>query len=198
MTPDDPRHGERRGYYAGCRLECCRSAAVKYEKQRRLDVLRGKPARTVPAHGTRRRVQALARIGWSIKWQAEQLGISQQNLSSSLHLDRKVVFRDRHEAVTALYDRLCMTLGPSQNAAHRAARSGWPPPAAWTNPDNPRETGTGALPGVMLVREVGTGSLDAMRASHSAYRRGVRTPEIVAGEAAYQRWSHNRREKATA
>lgn len=36
MTPDDPRHGTRAGYIAGCRNDCCRDVHLRYQKQSKL------------------------------------------------------------------------------------------------------------------------------------------------------------------
>jgi hypothetical protein len=32
MSPDDPRHGTRAGYIAGCRADCCRDPHLRYQK----------------------------------------------------------------------------------------------------------------------------------------------------------------------
>lgn len=44
MTPDDPRHGEARGYIAGCRDACCRVPRNRQLKRREIEVLHGVPA----------------------------------------------------------------------------------------------------------------------------------------------------------
>lgn len=49
MTPDDPRHGKRSGYLAGCKEHCCRIANFRDIKARRLRVLREGPLRVDPA-----------------------------------------------------------------------------------------------------------------------------------------------------
>jgi hypothetical protein len=49
MTPDDPRHGKRSGYLAGCKDPCCRIANFRDVKARRLRVLREGPQRVDPA-----------------------------------------------------------------------------------------------------------------------------------------------------
>lgn len=195
MSPDDRRHGSLAGYYAGCRLDGCRKAAARYEKQRRLDILSNKPPRLVPVIGTRRRIQALARIGWTITEQSRRIGLTSQALHYSISDDRTTVSRRRHEQVIALFELLSMTPGPSQVTAHRAAAKGWAPPLAWDDIDSPDERAK--MPrdaGVILVRPVGPDTLETQRASHTAYRRGIRTPEIIAGERAYQQWSHGPKE----
>lgn len=40
MRPDDPRHGHRAGYIAGCREDCCRVPHIRYQKRSALRRLR--------------------------------------------------------------------------------------------------------------------------------------------------------------
>jgi len=52
LPPDDPRHGKRAGYRAGCRCDACRDAASKYNRDKyRSRVLTGIPDND-PRHGT--------------------------------------------------------------------------------------------------------------------------------------------------
>ena len=148
MTPDDPRHGTAAGWcahYADNDLPACdpcRRASNRYNKGLRLDHLRGQPRR-VPAVGARRRVQALARIGWTGAEVAARLGITQQALSESIHPDRRQVYRSRHDAIAEVYEALSGTRGPSDRAAKVAEGRGWPPPLAWDNIDDPDERPVG-------------------------------------------------------
>lgn len=48
IAPDDPRHGERRGYLAGCRDDCCRRGCRLDMKARELRVLREGPLKVDP------------------------------------------------------------------------------------------------------------------------------------------------------
>ena len=84
MKADDPRHGERAGYIAGCRDECCRVPHLEYLKHRRtmrrdaynraqkdgrirrerLQAL-GVTTFQHPAEPVRAHVLRLAEIGWS-------------------------------------------------------------------------------------------------------------------------------------
>ena len=103
----------------------------------------------VDALGTRRRIQSLAWIGWSIPQLAARSGVDKQSLHRAL----------RHEQLTAatavavrdLYDRLWnVTPRPSDRATatavtrtrNRASAHGWHPPMAWDNIDDPNETPT--------------------------------------------------------
>lgn len=89
--------------------------------------------------GTRRRVQALAAIGWCLSEQARRLGRSARNHYHVLTEERVTV--STYRAARRLYDQLSATPAPSGTASTRAraiaARRGWPPPLAWDDIDNP-------------------------------------------------------------
>lgn len=158
MSPDDPRHGERRGYYAHRRdgeeaCDACKHAAATAEAIRQLNLMRGEPGR-VPALGTVRRLRALTRLGYDMVTLAREIGC--QPMMVKKWVDRTepdaYVFRPTAEKVAAVYERLQMRLPPAETptqrnavsrARGRAERNGWPPPLAWDNPDNPNETPTG-------------------------------------------------------
>ena len=135
---DDPRHGEPRGYRAGCRLDCCRRAAAAYEAQLVLDRAAGR-LRRCPTIGLRRRMYALMAIGHT---QAE-IGAAAGGLDQRVlwhHVHRTWVSPATRDRILRAYDQLCMTPGRSQ-ASRRAARaSGWPSPLAWDDDtiDDPR------------------------------------------------------------
>lgn len=141
MTPDDPRHGTYAGYTAGCRVECCRAAARMYHKVRELEALRGIP-RMVSSRGARRRVQALACVGWSAYDVAAYQGKAGEWTRQVLMRD--TIFRSTHEAIVGVYEALSMRkpTGNPQIVArtkNRAARLGWLPPLAWDDIDNDPE-----------------------------------------------------------
>jgi len=102
------------------------------------------PAGLVDGTGTRRRLQALAALGWTFSDLAARLGYT-----------RAVVHHwTQHETVTVataaaarrLYDELWNQQAPPGMATTRnrnlAARKGWPPPMAWDDDliDNPTAT----------------------------------------------------------
>lgn len=135
MAPDDRRHGTNAGYIAGCRHECCRAAAARYHRGRAYDQLRGIP-RKVPALGAQRRLQALVALGWSFGDIARRLGCARQNVHAIL--SETFIHARRHNAITAVYDALSMTVpeGPYATRSRRyAARHGWAPPFAWEGVD---------------------------------------------------------------
>lgn len=139
MTPDDQRHGTHAGHVAGCREQCCRDAAARYERGRQWDRLSGRP-RTVPTLGARRRINALQAIGWSAEDLSARLGHSRAWLNMTVNHNRSgVMYRRNFELIDDLYRELCMTFGPSRITASRAAAKGWAPPLAWDDIDDPNE-----------------------------------------------------------
>jgi hypothetical protein len=85
----------------------------------------------VDGTGTRRRLRALARIGYPQPDLAARLGCAETLISRWLHQGR--AHRDTAAAVKVLYDRLHATEGPSRIAAERAGRCGWDGPEAWSD-----------------------------------------------------------------
>lgn len=144
MLPDDPRHGTNGGYYAGCRDECCRSAATKYVKRLRMDQANGLE-RTVLAIGTWRRIEALMCLGWSQATIAERAGLCQPNISEMLRSRRDRIRRSIADRIAAVYDDLSMLspMDTSPQSAGRvralARRRGYAPPLAWDDIDNADE-----------------------------------------------------------
>lgn len=103
--------------------------------------------------GTRRRIGALAAIGWSLTRQAAQLGRLAGNYARTA-TDIAPVQAATADAVAVLYRRLRNTPAPpsgSATAARRwAVRNGWEPPAAWDEStiDDPEAVPYGDLPEV--------------------------------------------------
>lgn len=104
-----------------------------YEYHRLRDAESGNPRR-VSSASTVRRVQALARYGWSASDIARDIGMTQQNLSKSLL--RETIFRSTREKVRAWYEAHEMQI-PKDWTPQRARtknlalRNGWPPPLDW-------------------------------------------------------------------
>lgn len=152
MSPTDPRHGTHAGYRqhrkdgeAAC--TACGNGAARYERGRQYDLLVGR-ARSVPALGTRRRVQALAALGHTFTRIGEGMGISGSGAHALAHSDRDTIRVAAASKVAALYETWSMQLPPSNTPGeHRAAsrarsaakRHGWLTPLAWDDIDHDPE-----------------------------------------------------------
>lgn len=128
IAPDDPRHGTTRGYHAGCRDDCCRRAINAAAKRGRIERQLGH-YRRVPAIGTRRRLQALACMGWSQREVLRRAGYGRGFID---HINRSTWLNKPTAAKFArLYDELSGTVGPSTWSRTYAQQAGWAPPIAW-------------------------------------------------------------------
>jgi hypothetical protein len=149
VSPDDPRHGTRRGYYAHRRdnedaCTDCKRAAAGAEARYQMNRANGLQAR-VPAIGTQRRLQALAAMGYT--WRALDRHLNVGNMCEKwVNEQRGYVYATTANRVAAMYERLSMTFPPETNQYERMAasrarslarRKGWPPPLAWDDIDDP-------------------------------------------------------------
>lgn len=123
--------GIRDGRYSGCNH---RVAATVM----RVSYAPGPGQVRVGALSARRRVHALACLGWTSRHVAAELGITAATLSRSLCGD--TMHYQRWQAISDVYDALHMTPGPSQRARGRGRSEGWLPPLAWDDIDDPDET----------------------------------------------------------
>lgn len=122
----------------GCHCPVCTDGKRRYEAHRARMIAYGRWEPTADATGTRRRIQALMRNGWSAARLAARLGMSRE-FEAILRV-RGVVKVSTAKAVAALYDELWDQQAPclerydrasSTRARNRAVKAGWPPPAAW-------------------------------------------------------------------
>lgn len=111
--------------------------AVKLEPQ---------PHGRVPSVGARRRMQALACLGWTTEAMADMAGISRRTAQYVINHKSDTTEYQVHAKIGALFERLCLTPPPEatsrqKRAAGRARRvsreKGWVPPLAWDDIDNP-------------------------------------------------------------
>lgn len=137
MIPDDPRHGTYAGYIAGCREECCRGAARRYQRQRYFDrAVLGLPPRFVNKVGSKRRVNALQALGWSAEDLSVRMGFSRAYLNVAINREgRDYILRATARRIADIYDELSMTFPPETPCTSRqraaAKKKGWLPPLAW-------------------------------------------------------------------
>jgi hypothetical protein len=85
--------------------------------------------------GTRRRLEALAALGWTFGDLAQRFGVD--TTTPRKWCVHPLVARTTAERVKQLYRDLAATPGPSERARRRAVRKGWAPPAAWDDIDDP-------------------------------------------------------------
>jgi DNA-binding transcriptional MerR regulator len=104
-----------------------RSARTRYKTLHCAGLL---PPAWVDPTGTRRRIQALVRVGWPLREIFTRLGYGPRSRPANVLYGRQV-HRSTALRVAAVYDELSMTPGPSSLAAARAAGKGWAPPLAW-------------------------------------------------------------------
>ncbi len=87
----------------------------------------------VEATGTRRRLQALGALGWTVQALAERAGVDRQRIDKALRGSPYVTVATE-AATRTLYDHLWNEHpegGRSEATRRRAARLGWAPPLAW-------------------------------------------------------------------
>lgn len=88
--------------------------------------------RSVDSAGTRRRVQALAWMGWTCAEVARRAGTTESTLRTLMLPSRRISYRLARQ-VAAVYDDLSMKTGPSKAAAGQARGFGFAPPMAWND-----------------------------------------------------------------
>lgn len=103
----------------------------------------------VDATGTRRRIQALVAIGWTLAELSRRLGIRRSNMRLHRSGQQHITERTRRD-VAALYEELWdkPPAGPSGDRMRAwAASLGWVPPMAWDDDriDDPRARAAGGL-----------------------------------------------------
>lgn len=135
MSPTDrtgcsaPHHGTVHAYKHGCRCDDARRAFRGYKKR----LQRGtQPSCYVPTQPSQRRIQALQAIGYARKHLAAELGYDCPSHASLQPVFwRPSIRSELADQITALYDRLSGTPGPSEIAQRRARRAGYRPPLDW-------------------------------------------------------------------
>lgn len=85
----------------------------------------------VDATGTRRRIQALATLGWPVTHTADDIGISRRYVFDILDCTAPMVEREVATRMAAVYRAKASRPGPSMFSRNNAARNGWHGPLAW-------------------------------------------------------------------
>lgn len=116
----------------------------------------------VNATGTRRRLRALAALGWPMRHITERLGCSPRTTWLITHRPRQslTVLASTRDAVAALYAELSTSPPPSTRQTSIVRRlafeRGWAPPAAWDDDtiDDPRTYAHGHLARAKRLDEI--------------------------------------------
>jgi predicted transcriptional regulator len=172
-------HGTLARYKAGCGCDLCRDANRRVHTLFLLD----REPRTLPAVGTRRRMRALAAIGWSCAALAREMGCSPSMVSQIQHGPAPVVRRATARSVALVYERLSMRIPPDEDARTRlsAARKGWAPPLAWDDIDDPDASPRTSGPSTDDVDPV---VIERLSMGHRVAIEGRDRPAVVAALAA--------------
>lgn len=150
------RHGTISAYnHAHCRCPETVRLSARAQKRRRYRMAT-KGRIMVDPLPSRRRLQALARIGWDTQRVADVAGLSLSFLWKvrSDKFGIGPIHQESAQKISDAYHRLAVKPGPSKHAVAWALKQNWPSPLAWDDIDNPdaRPYGTTTTPRVDLDR----------------------------------------------
>lgn len=138
QCPEHHRHGLTLTCYGahGCRCIECRTGHADY--LRAIRKLNGTTVQ-IPSTGTRRRLRALATLGYSVLAIEALTGISSISLHRHRSGDSKRVREDVARTIAHLYRDICCTPAPVNHQTRamiaRARENGWLGPMEWDNID---------------------------------------------------------------
>lgn len=146
--------------------------------------------RGINSAGTRRRVQALAWMGWPTREVAHRAGVRERSLASLIQPTRQVshalALRVAH-----VYNQLSDVPGPSRGARAKARQLDHAPPAAWDDDtiDDPKARPHGVRQTQQTVTQKGNPACAApgntvTKATHSPPKRTRTTPAATAAVSA--------------
>ena len=108
---------------------------VQRDNALRILAVRPEDSPCVPPIGTIRRIKALARAGYTIRWTANQAGCSNRHIYEILNGTVTAVDRQLADRFAEVYARHEATPGPSNPARMAAASKDWTGPDGW-DPDS--------------------------------------------------------------
>jgi len=146
ICPPDHKHGQSNTCRSNhhCQCEECRAAHREYARKVRREKAYGRyESSLISARGAHRRIQALARQGWSQKRLGDRLGWAQQRVNQVLagRLITKAVHARIDELFRELWDKTPEAvskwdLASISRTRAKAAAAGWPRPLDWDDIDN--------------------------------------------------------------
>lgn len=133
--------------YGDTRRGSAPSRRIKRDNAERLLAIKAtpdtlRPNALIPAHGTMRRLRALAVMGYSGAWVAEQTELGTAGLHRLRHGDRQFCEVGTWRVVRELYTQYAMTPQTGSRAEatrNYARRIGWAGPLEWDDIDEPHE-----------------------------------------------------------
>jgi len=134
----------------------------------------------VDATGTRRRIEALQRIGWSGAEIGRRTGVTTQAINGLKRAPKVTAGKARQ--IAALYDELCMRDGGDKKARTWAIRGGYAPPLAWDEGaiDDPAATPNLGATDSIADRVVTASILDGTAHPTTTADRDEVVPELAA------------------
>ena len=139
----------------------------------------GEPTRgEISAEGSRRRLRALAVMGWTLGAISERSGLHRRTLSAVRSNDAEHVKAETAAAIASLFDQIGMEAGGSEVIARDARARGWMGPLAWDDIDDLHETGNlgPREPGSLSLHEpgnLGEESVDLVAVERAVTGRGA-------------------------
>lgn len=135
-------HGHVTRYATGCRCDDCRTAHTERARFRRRMRAYGRwTPQGVSRVGTKRRIEALACLGWSMRALSRMCGWHEDRLSQLINNpEYEQVSPANRDRIARLYDELADRRPPTDTKEQRmsvsraighARRSGFAPPIAW-------------------------------------------------------------------
>lgn len=133
-------HGTRRmirDLHCGC--EVCKAAVAREQNLYRLRRAANGGPLLIDKTGAVRRIQALMAIGWPRREISYNAGWKGDACALILDGRKNQITVATDQRVRDVYNRLCMTPGPSTETRRRAQLKGWVPPLGWDDIDTDPE-----------------------------------------------------------